>query len=101
MNRVGMRKIAVLILIAVVATTMFGAAPGGTEDANEKETKMLAVRPLADDFVKVFESPNPENTYCYSPGIARCPSGRIVATLDLGGPGMQKLPGPKNVRRTF
>lgn len=62
---------------------------------------MVRVRPLADDFVKIFESPDPQNIYCYTPGITRCPSGRLVATMDLGGPGVSKLPGqdPSNPKR--
>ncbi|MFC1717361.1 exo-alpha-sialidase [Candidatus Poribacteria bacterium] len=94
-----MRKIAVLI--TVIAATTLGAGSGSIEDVDREEARMLVNRPLADDFVKVFESPNPENIYCYSPGIARCPSGRIIATLDLGGPGIQELPGPKGLRRSF
>lgn len=48
------------------------------------------VRPLANDHVVVFESPAPEGVYCYSPGLARLDSGRLVATLDLGGKGVKK-----------
>jgi hypothetical protein len=58
-------------------------------------------QPLANDFVKVFESPDPQNVFCYSPGIARCPSGRLIATLDLGGSGVRKLPGAKAVHGDF
>lgn len=43
------------------------------------------VRPLADEYVTVYESPDPEHVYCYSPGLARLENGRLVATLDLGG----------------
>lgn len=45
------------------------------------------IRPLANDFVTVFESPDPAKIYCYTPGLARLPEGRLVATMDLGGPG--------------
>ena len=53
------------------------------------------VRPLADDYVTVCESPDPERIFCYSPGLARLPSGRLVATTDWGGPGVADLGGPK------
>ncbi len=56
------------------------------------------VRPLAQDFVVVYESPNPRSIYTYSPGLCRMPDGRLVATLDLGGPGVKDLPGPKGAR---
>ncbi len=46
----------------------------------------------------IFESPRPEVVFCYSPGLVRCPSGRLVATLDLGGRGVADLPGPKGRR---
>ena len=48
---------------------------------------------LADDYVTVIHSPEPKTVYCYSPGIERLASGRLVATMDLGGPGVRKLTG--------
>ncbi|WP_206105501.1 sialidase family protein [Paenibacillus thalictri] len=57
----------------------------------------MAVQPLAQQFVKVYESPDPDNIWTYSPGIAVMPSGRLIATLDLSGPGMESFPGPKRV----
>jgi hypothetical protein len=57
-----------------------------------------AVRPLAQEHVVVYESPDPARIYCYTPGIVRLDSGRLVATLDLGGPGVQNLAGPKGQR---
>jgi hypothetical protein len=56
------------------------------------------MKPLADSFVTVYESPDPPAIYCYSPGICRCPDGRLIATCDLGGPGVARLPGVKSVR---
>jgi len=53
------------------------------------------VRPLANDYVIVFESPQPGEVFCYSPGICRCASGRLIATCDLGGKGAKNLPGIK------
>ncbi len=53
------------------------------------------VRPLANESVTVYESPAPKNVYAYTPGLAVCPDGRIVATCDLGGPGVSKLSGVK------
>lgn len=44
-----------------------------------------AVRPLANDYVTVYRSPHPGEIHVYSPGLARCPDGRLVATCDLGG----------------
>jgi len=51
------------------------------------------VRPLADDYVVVYESPMPAMVYCYTPGLVRLPGGRLVATMDVGGPGVVALPG--------
>ncbi len=51
--------------------------------------------PLADNFVKIYESPDPKRLFAYSPGITRLENGRLIATLDLGGPGAADLPGPK------
>ena len=40
---------------------------------------------LANDYVVVFESPFPDGAFCYTPGLIRLHSGRLVATMDLGG----------------
>ncbi len=56
------------------------------------------VRPLADDFTTVFTSPDPQRVFAYSPGIVRLQGGRLIATLDLGGPGMKDWPGAKGIR---
>lgn len=48
------------------------------------------IRPLAQEHVVVYESPDPARIYCYTPGIARLESGRLVATMDLGGSGVKK-----------
>jgi len=58
-------------------------------------TESRALRPLANDFVTLYESPNPKRIFSYSPGITRLDSGRLVATIDLGGPGVSKLDGVK------
>lgn len=42
------------------------------------------VEPLAQDFSIVIESPDPAAISTYSPGLAVCPSGRLVATMDFG-----------------
>ncbi len=55
---------------------------------------MWKVQPIADDFVTLFESPDLQRVFCYSPGLARLDSGRLVATIDLGGPGVADLAGP-------
>ena len=49
----------------------------------------------------LFESPDPMNVYCYSPGITRTRSGRLIATFDLGGTGVAKLPGVKSLHGDF
>ena len=56
------------------------------------------VRPLADEFTVVCRSADPENVFCYTPGICRLDTGRLVATCDYGGPGMQ---GEKETGRIY
>jgi len=54
------------------------------------------VRPLAQEHITLYESPNPETIYCYTPGLAVSPDGkRIIATIDVGGPGVANLPGER------
>ncbi|MDD2600863.1 MAG: sialidase family protein [Kiritimatiellae bacterium] len=69
-----------IILCALVAGTIkWGLAETGSP-----------VRPLANDFVVICESPSPEDIYCYTPGIVRLDNGRLVATMDFGGKGLKK-----------
>lgn len=60
---------------------------------------MSKVPLLANDFVTVYESPDPEGAYCYTPGIIRLDSGRLVATMDLGGMGVDALNPPVKFAR--
>ena len=54
------------------------------------------IEPLADDYVTVYESPDPRSVMLYSPGLERLDSGRLVATLDVRGPEatLNQWPGP-------
>lgn len=47
---------------------------------------------LADNFQTVVKSPCPGEVFCYSPGLALLPNGRLIATMDFGGPGVRDLP---------
>ena len=46
----------------------------------------------------VCESPDPQTVSCYSPGLARAPSGRLIATTDWGAVDPPGLPGPTYAR---
>lgn len=75
-------------------------------DAGPPPSHPQAVRPLANDFVTLFESPDPQSVFGYSPGLAAFESERLaatagprlIATIDTGGPGVADLDGPKHVR---
>ncbi|MEA1951800.1 MAG: sialidase family protein [Planctomycetota bacterium] len=79
----------------VVAAALSASVAVAAEHEGKKELSAWKVKPLAQDFVKIYESPSPKDVYCYSPGLARCPNGRLVATMDIGGRGVSKLPGLK------
>lgn len=59
---------------------------------------MRKVAMLANDFVTVYESPNPERIIGGTPGLARLGNGRLVATVGQMGPGVGDLPGVKGRR---
>ena len=46
-----------------------------------------AIAPLAQDFVTLWRSPDPQTVYGYTPGICRLESGRLLAVWEEGGPG--------------
>lgn len=56
---------------------------------------MKRIEKLAGVLTELYRSPDPENIYAYSPGICILPTGRLVATMDLGGPGVKDLSGVK------
>ncbi len=49
------------------------------------------MKPLAKDYTIVYRSENSNELFCYSPGLCKTSNGRLIATLDLGGPGVKKL----------
>jgi hypothetical protein len=71
-----------------------------SQSALADESVGQPIRPLADQYVTVFESLSPKDVFCYTPGICRLASGRLVVTFDLGGKGAANLPGPKSDRCT-
>ncbi len=53
------------------------------------------MKTIADETI-LFESPDPAGIYCYSPALCHGFNGRIIAALDLGGPGTTALPGRRS-----
>ncbi|HOJ34454.1 MAG TPA: sialidase family protein [Candidatus Hydrogenedentes bacterium] len=53
----------------------------------QKTTEITNPIPIVADETIVYESPDPATVYAYSPGLAILPNGRLVATMDQGGPG--------------
>ncbi len=51
---------------------------------------------LIADETLFFESPYPEGVFCFTPALCHGFDGRIVAGFDLGGPGTEKLEGPRS-----
>ena len=80
----------------VGASSVAAAGQAGAEDGAPKsaaapgETRAI---PIAASETVVYESPDPKNVYAYSPGLVLLPTGRLVATMDQGGPGVKDLPG--------
>ena len=44
----------------------------------------------------IFESPFPDDVFCYTPALCHGFGGRLIAGFDLGGPGTEKLEGPRS-----
>lgn len=76
---------------SVIAATLMGVFFAMTAFAQ-------TIQPLANAYVTVFASPDPARVYTYSPGLARLDSGRLIATFDLGGPGLATWAGVKGRR---
>ena len=69
-------------------------AGGLMNSAKATDSNRMTEQPpvLGDKTTVVFDSPDPKSVYAYSPGIARLASGRLVATMDMGGEGIGDLP---------
>ena len=52
--------------------------------------------PLIADETILFESPYPEDVFCYTPSLCHGFDGRLLAGFDLGGPGTERLDGPRS-----
>ncbi len=76
-------------------------AAGRNASQAQENAPVNRVPVLANDHVVIYESPDPKRVYAYTPGICRLPSGRLVATLDRGGPGVAELPGVKRDGELF
>lgn len=50
--------------------------------------------PLAQVYVALYQSSDPQNICAYSPGIWRCPNGRLLATMDIGSLRQNEKPNP-------
>lgn len=46
---------------------------------------------LAEEYVTLYRSPSPHDVYCYSPALLKLPTGRLLATMDIGGWGVGDL----------
>lgn len=64
-----------------------------------RESNVPKMPILANDFVMLFESPQPEDVFSGSPGICRLEGGRLLATFDVRGAAVSHMPGPKYERR--
>lgn len=56
------------------------------------EKGFVNMKKLAPVHSVLYHSPSPEDVYTYSPGIMALPGGRLIATLDMGGSGVESLP---------
>ncbi|MCW0220995.1 MAG: glycoside hydrolase [Prosthecobacter sp.] len=60
-------------------------------------TLQAQVRPLAQDYVTIWKSPDPKHVYGYTPGICRLPSGRLVITHEVSSGGKVVAPNQKAI----
>ena len=76
-------------------STITGSVLAGTASAGSAENAVprTTAIPIGASESVVYESPDPATVFAYSPGLARLAGGRLVATMDQGGPGVEGLPG--------
>lgn len=79
-------------ILCLGLATLGLVSPAACDDGPVKNP--WSVQALANDYTVVYESPDPANVYAYSPGLVELPGGRLIATMDQGGPGIDKLSEP-------
>ena len=62
------------------------------------EAENYGIKTLADKYTVIYESPDAQKISVYTPALVKCPNGRLVATFDINGSGMNEIPGPKAKR---
>lgn len=62
---------------------------------------MAQIKPLAQDFVPIWKSPDPAHLFGYTPGICRLPSGRLVVTHEVSSGGKKIAVQGEAQPRTF
>lgn len=77
-------------MVLSLALVSFMAWPSLADDVTGNGSR--SVRALANDYTVVYESPDPAGVFAYSPGLVQLPCGRLIATMDQGGPGIGNLP---------
>lgn len=60
-------------------------------------SRIEPIGPIANDYTTVFASPDPSGIYAFSPGIAVLPGGRLLVTMDVGGPGAEHIAGDRSL----
>ncbi|MBR4755616.1 MAG: hypothetical protein IK076_01590 [Bacteroidales bacterium] len=81
--------------IATVLAMAAAAAAVCLSGCNGHQSKLVGTEKV------IAESPNPDSVYLYTPGIVEGFDGRLVVTVDYGGPGTYILDGPKSGRGDF
>ena len=76
--------------LRVPALSGWAARLGGFALAVFAIASAAPIRPLANDFVAVGESPDPLKMPLYTPSILALPGGRLVAAYERGGTGREK-----------
>ncbi len=84
---------------AILILTVLGFSCTGTDSSRQEVSG--GIRPLADDYVVLQESSDPDSIYLGTPGLALIDKNRIIATMDFFGPGVKNMPGIKGIRKGY
>ncbi len=80
--------------LALIITLLINLCIGADDIDNWR------VQPIATEQV-LYTAADPENVFVATPGIVVCPAGRIVATVQVSGKGVENIPEVKKGGRTY
>jgi hypothetical protein len=79
------------VIMRLIKALFFVFVMVGISLASNEPVDNWQIKPLADDYVTLYKSPDANKVPLYDPGIAVCPNGRLIGTFSIAGLGSEEV----------